>query len=145
MGRQTIWGGAGKPPSREVMQGCRQGRSLEMMDRIRTNKAAQGQANAALAKAMAAVDGLEMAAAHAAKGPNAGGGRAGQGGGAGRGNAQPASARSRGPRPTIPLATTMHSLHGPMPIWEPTSDTATPSIAMEATARVDNPTPCVPA
>ena len=43
MGRQTIWGGAGKPPSREVMQAAAKAARAEMMDRIRTNKAAQGE------------------------------------------------------------------------------------------------------
>ena len=42
MGRQTIWGGAGKPPSREVMQAAAKAARSEMMDRIRTNKASQG-------------------------------------------------------------------------------------------------------
>jgi len=42
MGRQTIWGGAGRPPSREVMQAAAKAARSEMMDRIRTNKAGQG-------------------------------------------------------------------------------------------------------
>ncbi len=40
MGRQTIWGGAGRPPSREVMQAAAKAARGEMMERIRTNKAA---------------------------------------------------------------------------------------------------------
>ncbi|AVS73929.1 DEAD/DEAH box helicase, partial [Paracidovorax cattleyae] len=43
MGRQTIWGGAGKPPSREVMQAAAKAARSEMMERIRTNKATQGE------------------------------------------------------------------------------------------------------
>ncbi len=43
MGRQTIWGGAGKPPSREVMQAAAKAARSEMIERIRTNKAAQGE------------------------------------------------------------------------------------------------------
>ena len=42
MGRQTIWGGAGKPPSREVMAAAAKAARSEMMQRIRDNKAAQG-------------------------------------------------------------------------------------------------------
>ncbi len=42
MGRQTIWGGLGKPPSREVMQAAAKAARAEMMQRIRDNKAAQG-------------------------------------------------------------------------------------------------------
>ncbi|MEF9948239.1 MAG: DEAD/DEAH box helicase [Comamonas sp.] len=42
MGRQTLWGGAGKPPSRDVMQAAAKAARQEMMDRIRTNKAPNG-------------------------------------------------------------------------------------------------------
>ncbi len=42
MGRQTLWGGAGKPPSRDVMQAAAKAARSEMMDRIRTSKAARG-------------------------------------------------------------------------------------------------------
>ena len=42
MGRQTIWGGAGKPPSREVMAAAAKAARQEMMQRIRENKAGQG-------------------------------------------------------------------------------------------------------
>jgi ATP-dependent RNA helicase RhlE len=42
MGRQTIWGGAGKPPGRDVMQAAAKAARQEMMERIRTNKATQG-------------------------------------------------------------------------------------------------------
>ncbi|MDM0111941.1 DEAD/DEAH box helicase [Variovorax sp. J22R133] len=43
MGRQTIWGGAGRPPSREVMQAAARAARTEMMQRIRENKAGQGE------------------------------------------------------------------------------------------------------
>jgi ATP-dependent RNA helicase RhlE len=42
MGRQTIWGGAGKPPSREVMAAAAKAARTEMMQRIRDNKDKQG-------------------------------------------------------------------------------------------------------
>ncbi len=42
MGRQTIWGGAGKPPSRDVMQAAAKAARQEMMERIRTTKATRG-------------------------------------------------------------------------------------------------------
>jgi ATP-dependent RNA helicase RhlE len=42
MGRQTIWGGAGKPPSRDVMQAAAKAARTEMMQRVRDNKPAQG-------------------------------------------------------------------------------------------------------
>jgi ATP-dependent RNA helicase RhlE len=88
MGRQTIWGGAGKPPSREVMQAAAKAARSEMMERIRTNKAAQGERSG---------------------GGKSGGGRgqsqAGQGEGGGNGGGQKpprsrggASAQGNGPR-----------------------------------------------
>ncbi len=43
MGRQTIWGGAGKPPSREVMAAAAKAARTEMMQRMRENQAGQGQ------------------------------------------------------------------------------------------------------
>lgn len=43
MGRQTIWGGAGKPPSRDVMQAAARNARQEMMERIRATKSAQGE------------------------------------------------------------------------------------------------------
>jgi ATP-dependent RNA helicase RhlE len=42
MGRQTIWGGAGKPPSRDVMQAAAKAARQEMMERIRANKGSEG-------------------------------------------------------------------------------------------------------
>lgn len=88
MGRQTIWGGAGKPPSREVMQAAAKAARSEMMERIRTNKATQGERSG---------------------GGKSGGGRgqsqAGQGEGGGNGGGQKpprsrggASAQGNGPR-----------------------------------------------
>ncbi len=43
MGRQTIWGGAGKPPSREVMLAAAKAARQEMMQRIRDNKAGDAE------------------------------------------------------------------------------------------------------
>ena len=41
MGRQTIWGGLGKPPSRDVMQAAAKAARSEMMQRIRDTKGSQ--------------------------------------------------------------------------------------------------------
>jgi ATP-dependent RNA helicase RhlE len=57
MGRQTLWGGLGKPPGRDVMAAAAKAARGEMMQRIRDTKATGG-------------------------GRNAGGGRGGQGGNA---------------------------------------------------------------
>ena len=88
MGRQTIWGGAGKPPSRDVMQAAARNARTEMLQRVRDNKGTQG--------------------ASAERGPRGGngggggrGGHAGGGGGGGGGARQPnplGDGGSRGPR-----------------------------------------------
>ncbi|MDP2369970.1 DEAD/DEAH box helicase [Rhodoferax sp.] len=46
MGRQTIWGGAGKPPSRDVMQAAAKAARTEMMQRVRESKGSQGERGA---------------------------------------------------------------------------------------------------
>ncbi len=105
MGRQTIWGGAGKPPSRDVMQAAAKAARTEMMERIRTNKASQGggQGGGGERGPRAGNGGGGRSGGGAprnAQGP-AGGGSGGQGGGRGgpRDGASQAPARSRGPRP----------------------------------------------
>ncbi|WP_291011576.1 DEAD/DEAH box helicase [Hydrogenophaga sp.] len=45
MGRQTIWGGAGKPPSREVMAAAAKSARTEMLQRVREKKATEGGGN----------------------------------------------------------------------------------------------------
>ena len=42
MGRQTIWGGAGKAPGRDVMMAAAKAARTEMMQRVRDNKGASG-------------------------------------------------------------------------------------------------------
>ena len=42
MGRQTLWGGLGQPPSRDVMAAAAKAARSEMMQRMRENKAGQG-------------------------------------------------------------------------------------------------------
>jgi ATP-dependent RNA helicase RhlE len=43
MGRQTIWGGAGRPPSREVMAAAAKAARSEMLQRVREGKSARGE------------------------------------------------------------------------------------------------------
>ena len=43
MGRQTIWGGAGRPPSRDVMQAAAKAARTEMLQRMRDSKGSQGE------------------------------------------------------------------------------------------------------
>jgi len=49
MGRQTLWGGAGKPPSREVMAAAARGARQEMTERLRASKGGVRNAKAASA------------------------------------------------------------------------------------------------
>jgi len=71
MGRQTIWGGAGKPPSRDVMQAAAKAARGEMMERMRASKTGQSERNAG----------------GKASSGNGGGGNGGGGNGGSRGNA----------------------------------------------------------
>jgi len=75
MGRQTIWGGAGKPPSREVMQAAARAARTEMLQRMRDNKAAGGGARGAQPAGRGRSNGQGGQAG------NGGGNGAGQGGG----------------------------------------------------------------
>ena len=71
MGRQTLWGGAGKPPSRDVMAAAAKNARREMTDRVREKRSAEG-------------GGSGRGPAGGGRGP-AGGGR-GRSAGAGQGN-----------------------------------------------------------
>ncbi len=74
MGRQTIWGGLGKPPGRDVMAAAAKAARTDMLNRVRENRAGNG-------------------AAPSGRGGNAGGGRGGNAGGNGG---------ARGSRPSQP-------------------------------------------
>ena len=63
MGRQTLWGGAGKPPGRDVMAAAAKAARQEMMQRIRENKAGKPQGGHRKPVAQAA----SRAAGHAAE------------------------------------------------------------------------------
>jgi ATP-dependent RNA helicase RhlE len=45
MGRQTIWGGLGKPPSRDVMAAAAKAARADMLNRVRENRAGNGAPN----------------------------------------------------------------------------------------------------
>ena len=106
MGRQTIWGGAGKPPSRDVMQAAAKAARSEMMERIRTNKASQGGGSGERGPRPAGGGngggrggraGGGAAANGGGNGPRGGrAGGGGQGGGARAGGQAPARGRSGG-------------------------------------------------
>ena len=84
MGRQTIWGGLGKPPSREVMQAAAKAARSEMMTRIRENKPQTGRGPGAGNSGNGGGGG-----GNAGRGRSAGAGNGGgNGGGGGRGPRQ---------------------------------------------------------
>jgi ATP-dependent RNA helicase RhlE len=64
MGRQTIWGGLGKPPGRDVMAAAAKAARTDMLNRVRENRAGNGERSSA------------------APGRGPAGGRGGNGGGA---------------------------------------------------------------
>jgi len=78
MGRQTIWGGAGKPPSRDVMQAAAKAARTEMLQRVRENKAGQGAG--AGAGAGRGNGGGNGGGNRGAQGPRGNGGQGGRGG-----------------------------------------------------------------
>ena len=82
MGRQTLWGGAGRPPSRDVMQAAAKAARTDMMQRIRESKGAAGEGGGGVRGGR----------------PNGnGGGQARSEGGAGRSRNGPPPSRRGGP------------------------------------------------
>ena len=81
MGRQTIWGGLGKPPSRDVMQAAAKAARSEMMTRIRDTKGAQPSRGAGGGGGRG-----RAPAGGGSGGGNSAGNNAGNGGGSGGGN-----------------------------------------------------------
>ncbi|NDP39783.1 MAG: DEAD/DEAH box helicase [Rhodoferax sp.] len=85
MGRQTIWGGAGKPPSRDVMQAAARNARTEMLQRVRESKGPQAERG-----------GRPGGRSGAGGGRSGGGGRGANGGG--ERSAEPRSYASTEPR-----------------------------------------------
>ena len=81
MGRQTIWGGAGRAPGRDVMQAAAKAARTEMLDRVRENKAGQGGGGGRPAGGGGGGGGQRRGAAGGGAGAGAGGGRSANGGG----------------------------------------------------------------
>ena len=119
MGRQTIWGGLGKPPSRDVMQAAAKAARSEMMTRIRDTRAGQPArggsggsggrgGNSGGGRGRAPQDGMNTGGAENGGGnygrgprtPNPGQPRQSAGYGGGNGAAQPrGERRPQAPRP----------------------------------------------
>ena len=106
MGRQTIWGGAGKPPSRDVMQAAAKAARTEMLQRVRDNKATQGGGGGGRSGGGGGNGGGRAGqGARGNGGRNAGGNGSGNGGGNTGGGRGPDRSgefqppRAQGPRP----------------------------------------------
>ena len=109
MGRQTIWGGLGKPPSRDVMQAAAKAARSEMMTRIRDTKGAQ--------PARGGNAGAGGRGPRAPAGNSAGAGRGGNGGGNAdrRGPAQPRQTAGYPQGGGQPSFSQPRSAHAPAP------------------------------
>ena len=92
MGRQTIWGGAGKPPSRDVMQAAAKAARTEMLTRVRESKGPGGNGGGNRGGG----GGQRQAQGPRGSG-NGGGGRNGPGNGSGNG---PGNGPRHAPRST---------------------------------------------
>ena len=111
MGRQTIWGGAGKPPSRDVMMAAGKAARTEMLQRVRDNRGSNGGGAGGSGRSANGAGGGGRAPARGNGAPSrggSGGGYApanGNGGGGGRngyGNDRP-PARAASDRQPDPL------------------------------------------
>ncbi len=107
MGRQTLWGGAGKPPSREVMAAAAKAARGEMMERIRENKAAGGGGGRGGRRDGQAAGNGGGGGNGGSRGRSGGGRSAGNGGGGGNGPRpahaqQPHQHRQQQPRAARP-------------------------------------------
>ncbi len=94
MGRQTIWGGAGKPPSRDVMQAAAKAARTEMLQRVRDNRAGQGAGQGGGGRGNGGGGG--NGGGRGAQGPRGNGG--GNGGGRGGEHQAPRPQGARGPQ-----------------------------------------------
>ncbi len=101
MGRQTIWGGAGKPPSRDVMQAAAKAARSEMMERMRASKAGgQGDHGGRSGGSGAGGgNGARSGGGNASRGSSAGGGRNAPRNAPAPRNAQGPGGAPRGPAP----------------------------------------------
>ena len=114
MGRQTIWGGLGKPPSRDVMQAAAKAARSEMMTRIRDNKGTQ-PSRAASGAGGGNGGGRGRAPAGGGNGSGAGRG-SGDGNGGNSGSGGSGGGFGRGPRTPNPGQPRQNSGYGQPPV-----------------------------
>ena len=107
MGRQTLWGGAGKPPSRDVMQAAAKAARGEMMQRMRDSKGESGGGGGGGGRSAGPRGGgnggggqprHQPARPASGNGPRHGGGGGGGGGGHGHGQPDPMRTSTLGGR-----------------------------------------------
>ena len=98
MGRQTLWGGAGKPPSRDVMAAAAKAARQEMMTRIRENKTKQGDRQPRGERAEGQGEGQGQRGPRPSRHGGQPSRRHGEGG-QGQGQRQDRPQQARGPRP----------------------------------------------
>ncbi len=108
MGRQTLWGGAGKPPSRDVMAAAAKAARGEMMQRMRDSKGPGAAQGAGRGAAPGAGRGGNRGRSEGGRGDGReetrpdgynGGGRGNGGSAGGQRPAQPRMGKPNGPRP----------------------------------------------
>jgi ATP-dependent RNA helicase RhlE len=102
MGRQVLWGGKGKMPSRDVMNAAAKAARSEMMQRIRERKDTEGQPKKQRAEGGRQGQGAANGNANGSNGNGQrnGGKRSGGGNNQGqRGQRPPQNVNARGPRP----------------------------------------------
>ncbi|MEY4284445.1 MAG: hypothetical protein RL111_1120 [Pseudomonadota bacterium] len=139
MGRQTLWGGLGKPPSRDAMAAASRAARQEMLQRIREKKTTQGGGERAArparphaprphaAQAPVALDDngepLPMAEGHAGGAPRMAGGQNGSANGDANRNRKRSRNRRRGgggesSQPRVPGQPSMQDAPAPRDDWE---------------------------
>jgi ATP-dependent RNA helicase RhlE len=104
MGRQTLWGGAGKPPSRDVMAAAAKNARREMTDRVREKRSTEGGGGNGRGPA-----GGGRGPAGGGRGRNAGGGQGQGNGGVERNHNGGGNFNNQGPRGPA------HAPRGPAP------------------------------
>ncbi len=103
MGRQTLWGGAGKPPSRDVMAAAAKNARREMTDRVREKRSTEGGGGGR------GPSGSGRGPAGGGRGRNAGGGQGQGNGGVERNHNGGGNFNNQGPRGPA------HAPRGPAP------------------------------
>ena len=141
MGRQTIWGGLGKAPSRDVMAAAAKAARTEMLQRVRDNKADNGKSGnggrgAERSARGAPPQGQRSGNGNGNGGRNAGGNIGGNGGG-GNGGRSGNGARQGARPPAQGRAPQVHATHqdSDMQPRDGAHNSSSPFVQRDATPR----------